>query len=574
MKLIWQYVKPSAGIMYFGLAIKFFGTMTELMLPYILSHIIDNIVPLGSVSMIIKWGIVMLIISAATLLLNTWANRISVKVARDATLYLRNDLFEKTMYLSGTQTDKFTIPSLESRITSDTYNFYQFIGNVLRMGVRAPIMLIGGIIISLTLDPMLTLVMVAILPFVGLSVLFISKKGIPLYRKVQISLDSMIRIVREDTQGIRVIKALSKTDYESNRYDKSNATLSLEEKRAGITMAATNPLMTLFMNIGLAAVIMFGALRVNTGNTQPGIIIAFMQYFTLISMAMMGITKIFVRYTKAAASSDRMAEVLNTVDDLPLYDKKDFPPIETDSHILFSNVCFSYNKAKNNLTDINIEIEKGQSLGIIGSTGSGKSSIIRLLMRIYDSDSGNIYINGQNVRTIEKEKLHTMFGVVLQNDFVFSDTVEENIKFGRDLTDEEVRKGAEYAQAKEFIEEFDDNYKHHITSKGTNLSGGQRQRILLARAMAKQPEILIFDDSSSALDYKTDANLRSAVKNNYKNVTSIIIAQRVSSIMSCNKIIVIDEGKIIGQGTHNSLLLDCDVYREISNSQLGGAILE
>ncbi len=573
MKLIWQYVRSCGKTVTFNLIIKFLGTMTELLIPYVLSHIIDKIVPLNSVSLIVVWGIVMIVISGITMLLNAQANRIAVKIARDATQSVRQDLFKKIMYLSGTQTDKFSIPSLESRITSDTYNFYQFIGNMLRMGIRSPIMLVGGILISLTLDPMLTLVMVAILPFIGLAVLFISKKGIPLYRKVQKSLDGMVRIVREDAQGIRVIKSLSKVDYERERFDKANANLSFSEKKAGITMAATNPLMVLFMNLGLAVVIFTGAIRVDSGNTSPGVIIAFMQYFTLISAAMMGITRMFVRYTKAAASADRIAEVLNTVEDLPVYDMVEFPPINTDSHICFSGVSFSYNKNKNNLTDINLIVKRGESLGIIGATGSGKSTIVQLLMRIYDTDSGNIYIGGQDIRTMEKDKLHTMFGVVLQNDFVFSDTVGENIKFGRDLTDEQVRMGAETAQA-DFIGAFDDGFEHHITSKGTNISGGQKQRILLARAMATEPDILILDDSSSALDYKTDANLRTAIKNNYKGITSIIVAQRVSSIMSCNHIVVVDEGTIIGEGTHKSLLESCDVYREISNSQMGGAILE
>ncbi len=574
MKLMLKYLRPYYKRMSVGLLIKAVGTLVELLLPYILSYILKSVVDKQEVRLIVIWGIVMIGCAALACICNICANRMAAHVARNFAERMRHDLFDRTLRLSAAQTDFFTIPSLESRITTDTYNVHSFVSMMQRMGVRAPILLVGGIIITLLMDSYLALAMIAVLPFIFITVYFISKKGVPLYTKVQRSVDRMIRVVREDTQGIRVIKALSKTDYEHRRYDSVNQALVEDEKRAGITMSAVNPVMTLLMNLGIVAVVALSASRVAGGTSDPETVIAFMQYFTLISMAMMSVTRIFVMYTKSSASAKRIAQVLDTSADLEVKSEREYPSREEDAHIVFDHVNFSYKGGHNDLTDISFAVPRGGSLGIIGATGSGKSTIVKLLLRFYDVGSGSIRIDGKDIRTIPKETLYPMFGTAMQNDFLYADTVEENIKFGRDLSHEAVVDAAKTAQADDFISAFPEGYGHMLSAKGTNVSGGQKQRILISRALAAKPEILILDDSSSALDYKTDASLRQALARDMEKTTVITVAQRVSSIKDCDVIVVLDEGKIIGMGKHAFLMENCEEYREISDSQMGGAFVE
>lgn len=575
MKYLLRYVKPFYRRMTVGLMIKCTGTVLELFLPYILGHIIDEVVPLQDVGKILMWGGIMILCALAGVIMNVGANRMAARVARNVSEAVRHDLFDKTMRLSGAQVDKFTVPSLESRLTSDTYNFHHFIGMIQRLGVRAPMLLMGGLVITMIVDWRMSAVMFSILPFIGVAVWFISRRGVPLYTQVQKSVDGMTRVVREDAQGIRVIKALSKTAYERERYDKVNRKLVEDEKKAGITMALSNPLMTFFMNLGIVAVILVGGLLVDGGYTKPGKILTFMQYFTLISQAMMSVTRMFVMFTKSSASASRIAEVLQCGEDLPTRSSADYPTRAdgSEGYVVFDKVNFSYNKTKNNLTNISFRLPRGGTLGIIGATGSGKTTIISLLMRLYDVDSGSIRIGGRDVRTMTAEELHSKFGVAMQHDFLYADTIEENVDFGRDLPHEDLVKAAHMAQA-DFIDKFEDGWQHMLTSKGTNVSGGQKQRLLIARALAGDPDILILDDSSSALDYKTDAALRRAIAEGCDDMTVIVVAQRISSVMSSDLIIVLDEGEIIGMGDHDSLMEGCQVYREISMSQMGGALLE
>ena len=557
-----------------GLSIKITGTLIELMIPYILSHILKNVVAKESVKQILLWGLLMIGCAAAACILNICANRMAAKVSRDFSENIRHELFAHTLALSASQTDRFTIPSLESRITTDTYNIHSFVGMMQRMGVRAPILLIGGIAITLFMDSFLALIMIAVLPFIFVTVYFISRKGVPLYSKVQKSVDKMIRVVREDSQGIRVIKALSKNDYEHRRYDKANRSLSSDERRAGIIMSSVNPVMTLLMNAGIVAVVAISASRVAAHTSDPETVIAFMQYFTLISMAMMSVTRIFIMYTKSAASARRIAEIIETENDLPVRDEKDFPSLNSKNHIEFQNVSFSYKGKSNNLENISFSLPHGGTLGIIGATGSGKSTLIKLLLRFYDVGAGNIRIDGKDIRTIPKEKLYKMFGTAMQYDFLYADTIEENIKFGRELSHDDVVKAAKIAQADDFISAFPEGYDHMLSQKATNISGGQKQRVLISRAVAAKPDILILDDSSSALDYKTDAALRRALKENMSGTTIVTVAQRVSSVKDSDLIIVLDEGKISGMGDHEFLLSTCPEYKEISDSQMGGAIVD
>ena len=526
--------------MLLGFSIKVSGTVAELFLPYILTHILDNVIVTLAVEKVVYYGVIMIICAALACIGNITANRMAAKVSKDFSKKMRKDLFAKTLYLSASDTDRFTIPSLESRITSDTYNVHNFVSMMQRMGVRAPILLIGGMCISFFMDPKLALVMLATLPFIFVTVYSISRNGVPLYTKVQKSVDKMVRVVREDTQGIRVIKALSKNDYENRRYDAVNLALSKDERRAGTIMGSVNPIMMLLMNLGITAVVALSAFTVASGYSSPATVIAFVQYFTLISMAMMVISRIFVMYTKCAASANRIAEVLDTPESF--FVTEDDSSEENSDFISFEDVSFSYLGRKNNIENLSVSVPKGGTLGIIGATGSGKSTFVKLLMRAYEADSGKIRIGGKDITSYDRKALTSMFGVALQNDFLYADSIEENIRFGRDISDEDIKRAADIAQASDFIEALPEGYKHVIAPKGTNLSGGQRQRLLNARAVAAKPDIIILDDSSSALDYKTDAALRKALDTELSGSCVITGAQRVSSVKNCARFLVLEDG--------------------------------
>lgn len=572
MKRVFGYLRPYALRITLGMTIKFIGTIMDLLLPWILAYIIDELVPelqqTGVYTPLFLWGGAMLLCSAVALLGNITANRMASRVARNTTERLRHDLFSRIMRLSCHQTDEFTIPSLESRLTTDTYHVHQMIGMMQRLGVRAPILLIGGVMVTWMLEPVLTLVLLSVLPLIGFTVYHISKKGVPLYTELQRSVDRMVRKVRESASGIRVIKALSKTDYEKAAFEAVNNEVVAKETRAATTMAASNPLMNLFLNLGLTLVIVVGAFRVNDGLTKPGTIIAFLSYFTIILNAMLSITRMFVMYSKGSASAGRICEVLDTPEDLNLLPADTNQPAERE-HVVFEHVSFSYGGRTETLHDIHFSLNRGETLGIIGATGSGKSTLLRLLLRFYDPDKGEIRIAGRDVRSIPPEELYTKFGVAFQHDFLFADSIAENIRFGRTLSEEELAAAAADAQAAPFIGELADGYSHLLTAKGTNLSGGQKQRLLIARALANTPEILLLDDSSSALDYATDARLRQAIRARGCGATTILVAQRVSSIRHADHILILENGRMLGYGTHEELLRSCASYREIAQSQMG-----
>ena len=563
--MVFRYLKPYLPRMSLGLAIKFIGSVMDLLLPWMLSKIIDDVVPQKDMGLILLWGGGMVLAAALAWVTNIVANRMAAWVAQHTTQSIRHDLFVKISQLSCAQVDDYSIPSLEARLTTDTYNVHQMIGMAQRIGVRAPILLVGGILVTLTLDPVLTLVLVCTLPFLAGIVAGVSRKGIPMYRVLQQKVDSMIRVVRENISGIRVIKALSKTEYEKERFAGVNRAVSDQEKKAGLVMGLTNPFVNLFLNAGLTAVVLVGAYRVNAGQTQPGTILAFLSYFSIILMSMMAITRVFVMASRGAASAGRIDQVLQNPEDLLV---EDLPAQVTPAHVEFRGVTFSYAKKENSLEGISFALQPGETLGVIGATGSGKSTLIHLLQRLYDPDAGAILLSGRDVRSIPPEELHTKFGVVYQNDVIFADTLYENIDFGRHLPREEIEKAARAAQAMEFISQLPDGFDHPLTARGTNLSGGQKQRVLVARALAGRPEILILDDSSSALDYKTDAALRKALREEYAGITSVIIAQRVSSLQHADHILVLDEGRAIGYGTHEELLQTCPVYAEIARIQM------
>ncbi len=575
MKYILRYLSPYRFRILIGSIIKFAGTIMDLVLPWILAHLIDNVVPEGNFGAIVRWGLIMIAAALAGLLGNVRANRIASAVARDVTRSIRHDLFGKIQSLSSAQIDYYTVPSLESRLTSDTYNFHQMVGSMQRLGLRAPILLVGGLLVSAFFQPILTLVIVAVLPFITFLVFRVSSRGIPLYTDSQRAGDDMARVVRENVQGIRVVKALSKEDYENGRFEEVNRTVTRKETRAGVVMAATNPLMTLFLNLGLTIVILTGAYCVNRGIFQCGKIIAFMSYFTIILNAMLSVSRMFVIYSKGVASAARIGEILDAPEELQTEPETGVKSDSAaDAQIIFSDVSFSYcGTTSDAVSDIRITVKKGASLGIIGETGSGKSTLIRLLMRFYDVSSGEILIHGRNVKSIPPAELYAKIGAVLQNDMIFEGTIEDNIRFGRNISHEKIVRAAEAAQAASFIEEKAEGYAHMLTYQGTNLSGGQKQRILIARALAGSPDILILDDASSALDYKTDAELRKALRSDTEGMTKIIVAQRVSAVMDCDEILVMERGRIVGRGTDAELRETCGIYREISESQMGGIVV-
>lgn len=575
MKRLLYYLKPNCKLMIFGFTIKTIGTMLDLFLPLILANIIDTVIPTENVSSIILWGVAMIACSIGAVVLSIAANRIASRVAGNCTRAIRHDLFGHIFSLSTTEVDRITVSSLESRLTVDTYNVHQMINLDQRLGVRAPVLFIGGIIMTFILDFRLTFVMLSVLPFVTATIWIVSKRGIPIYTELQGAIDKMTSVIRENTSGVRTIKALRKSDFEKRRFDELNNEAISKEKRAGITMASTNPIVTFFLNLGLAAVILVGAALVFDGKSTNGKIIAFISYFTIISNALINVSRIFTVSSKGLSGMNRIDKVLR-LEALPFEPNESADIIYNECgsdvpFIRFDHVSFSYpgGHGQTVLSDISFEISRGQTLGIIGTTGSGKSTIISLLLNEYEPTGGNIYISGKksdrNISLAIKDRI----GVVFQNDFILSDTVSENVRFGRDISGEDVETALKNACA-DFVFDYPDGTDHHIDIKGANLSGGQKQRMLIARAIAGKPDILIFDDASSALDYSTDARLRRSIKENYADITSIIIAQRVSSIMHADLIIVLENGKTVAFGTHDRLIAGCSQYREIYEAQMGG----
>ena len=561
------YIKPWWGYILLTMVIKLAGTLVELLIPLLMEIILDKKVPEGAQGAIYGYGGLMLLCAVAALAFNILANRMAAKSSGRITLSVRHDLFAKLQGLSARQLDDLTTPSAVSRLTSDTYNINQFLTRFQRMGIRAPMLLIGGVVMMLSMDAVLALVLVALLPVIGVVAYFVTRISVPMHLKQQEELDSMVRTVQENITGVRVIKALSKTDYEKKRFHGVNERLSLQTLKAGAVTAITNPVASLVLNLGLTLAVVLGAWRVNAGNTESGVIVAFLQYFTYILNAMLGITRIFVMWSKGEASAKRVAEVLAQPEDLQVQPGSGAE--ETAAHIEFRNVSFSYTGVGKNLSNLSFRLEKGQTLGILGATGSGKSTLIHLLLRLYDPDEGQILIDGQDIHTIPAEELRAKFGVVFQNDFVTEGNIADNIRFFRQLPEERLWEAAEDAQAATFIRGRKDNMEAEVVVRGNNLSGGQKQRLLIARALAADPEILVLDDASSALDYQTDSYLRGALRTRYRDTTTVLVAQRVSSLRHADLILVLEEGCVLGSGNHETLLESCEEYRLIAHTQMG-----
>ena len=566
MEKLGKYLRPYWWFIALTMFIKLLGAAAELTIPYLMEIILDYKVPAGSQRDIFLFGGLMLLCAAACLGFNVIANRMSAMSSGKITRAIRHDLFEKLMGFSPRQMDSITTSSAVSRLTSDTYNINQLLARTQRLGIRAPILLLGGIAMMVSMDGLLSLVLIALLPVIGIVVYYVTKASVPLYTKQQSVLDRMVGTVQENITGIRVIKALSKTDYEKERFRKVNQDLTDVDRKAGSVSAITNPASTLVLNLGLTLVVVVGAYRVNGGAVRSGVIVAFLQYFTMILNAMLGITRIFVMFSKGQASAKRVASILEAPEDLAVLPETS--PETGAPHIEFRDVTFSYNEREPDLMHVSFSLEHGQTLGIIGATGSGKTTLLQLLLRLYDPDSGTISIDGRDIRTIAPEVLRKKFGVVFQNDFVAEGTAGDNIRFFRAMDNDAMAAAAECAQA-DFLRERPEGMKQPVQVRGNNLSGGQKQRLLIARALAAKPEILILDDASSALDYATDARLRQALYRNYHDTTTVLVAQRVSSLRHADWILVLDDGRVIGSGTHETLMEHCPEYRSIAMTQMG-----
>lgn len=561
-----QYIRPYLGYIILTVFIKLMGAVFELQIPRLMEVILDDKVPQGDLAHIYLYGLLMLLCAGLCLGGNVLANRMSAKSSGKITRAIRHDLFHKLQHLSARQLDDLTVSSAESRLTSDTYNVNQLLARIQRLGIRAPILLVGGMTMMLSMDAMLALILLALLPVIGLAVYFVTRTSIPLYSRQQSILDQVVRTVQENITGIRVIKALSKTEHEKKRFHNVNSQLTAVDMKAGQVTAVTNPVSSLTLNLGLTLVVLIGAYRVSAGQIRSGVIVAFLQYFTMILNAMLGITRIFVIWSKGEASAKRVAEILAMEDDLLILPETNAPA--NAPAIEFRNVSFSYTGVGKNINSLSFKLEPGQTLGILGPTGSGKSTIINLLLRLYDPDSGTVLINGRDIRTIPGSELRQKFGTVFQNDFLAEGSIIHNIRFFRDLPEDAIHAAAQDAQA-DFIYDRDGGMEAQVAVRGNNLSGGQKQRLLIARALASNPEILILDDASSALDYRTDAKLRHALRENHRNTTTVLVAQRISSLRHADLILVLSDGCVIGAGDHRTLMETCEEYRIIAQTQMG-----
>ena len=561
MKRVLAFLRPQAGRTALQVGIKFSSTLLELFLPWILEHIIDDVAPTGDRRQLLLWGGIMLLCAAAVFLSAAVANRMATGIAANFTRSLRHALFGKVTVLSSEQVDRFTVPSLISRLSSDTYRVNDMVDRMLRLGIRAPILLVGGLLVSSLMEPALALIFVVAMPLIGGLLLLISRRSIPLYAKAQEAGEELVRRIQENMTGVRIIKALSRTEDEKARFARDNEAAVRADRRAETAMALANPLMGVLLNMGMVTVILVGAFRVDRGLTEPGKIIAFLNYFLILQNGMLGLTRIFTICTRGVASGKRIGEVLSAPER-----QTPPPPREPapEGHVVFSHVSFSYNKVKPDICDLSFTLRRGETLGVIGPTGSGKSTLLQLLLRFYEPDGGSIWLDGRALSQLSEGDLHGRFGVVFQNDFLFADSIRENLDFERTIDEGDRDLALDTAQA-----DFLRGAGEDLLERGMNLSGGQRQRLLIARALAARPEILLLDDCSSALDFRTDAKLRQALRASFGDATKIIVAQRISAIRHADRILVLEEGRTLGYGTHEELLKTCSMYRDLFEMQMG-----
>lgn len=569
MLKLFRHLRPYAWGIIAILALVFLQTQTDLYLPTLMSDIINDGVMKGNTELIWRLGALMLLVAGFGALCAVVASFLSSKAAMGFGRDLRSKVFRQVTDYSLHEFDKLGTSTLITRTTNDITQVQNVLIMMLRMMVMSPMMMIGGIVMALQEDKTLTWVLVAAMPLLLGVIVLLATKAMPLFKVMQTKIDRMNLVVREKLTGIRVIRAFNRDAHERGRFEDANADLTQNYIKVNRIMAFMMPSIMLLMNLTTLAILYFGIVRIDAGDMQVGSLMAFIQYAMQILFSMIMLTMMFIMVPRAQAAALRINEVLGTSSDIRDPEK---PAAANGSkgHVEFRNVSFRYHGAEQPaIRDISFHAKPGEVTAIIGSTGAGKSTLVNLIPRFYDVDGGSVLIDGVDVRHMTQEALRHKVGFVPQKALLFSGTIAENIRFGKpDATEEEVRHAAEVAQAADFIATMDGGYDHEIAQGGQNVSGGQKQRLSIARALVRKPEIYVFDDSFSALDFKTDARLRAALKQEVSDATVLIIAQRVGTVMDADRIIVLDDGAIAGMGTHRELLEGCSVYREIVSSQL------
>ncbi|HZK56912.1 MAG TPA: ABC transporter ATP-binding protein [Clostridia bacterium] len=569
MRKLLKFLKPYRLAVITASVLIFIQVILELLLPTLMGNIVDIGVADGNTPYIFKTSGLMLLIAFSVILLAVvsiyLSSRVSMAFAKD----LRSEVFKKVESYSLNEFDKIGTSSLITRTTNDITQVQQVVMMSLRIMARAPMITIGSVIMAVYKSAKLSLVIVLALPVIMIAILVVTKKGVPLFRTIQIKLDRLNQILRENLMGVRVVRAFNRIDYEKERFRVANKDITDITIKVSKIMAVMMPAITLALNFTIIIVIWYGSINIDMGTMQVGDLIAFIQYVIQSMFYLAMLSMIFIMISRASASAARINEVLDMESRIKDPESPKITGIE-NGIIEFRDVTFSYPGAEEPaLKNITFTAKPGEVTAIIGGTGSGKSTLINLIPRFYDVDSGSILIDGVDIREMTQKTLRESIGFVPQKSVLFTGTIEDNIRYGKeDAADEEIRRAAEIAQAEEFILNMGDGFDSAIAQGGTNVSGGQKQRLSIARALVRKPKIYLFDDSFSALDFKTDAKLRNALEDVTAKSTLIIVSQRVSTVIDAEQIIVLDRGKISGIGNHKKLLKTSDVYREIVSSQL------
>lgn len=555
----------------FVFLLVFLQSLSELYLPTLMADIVNIGIIKGDTGYIVKIGGFMLLITAAGVLFSIAASYYSSTIAAGFGKRIRSRLFAHVENFSLHEFDQIGTASLITRTTNDVTQVQQVLIMMLRMMVMAPMMCIGGIIMAVSKDATLSLVFVVVVPVLAGTIIFIGSKGVVLFKAMQIKIDKLNLVLREGLTGIRVIRSFNRTGFEQRRFDKANKDLTDTAIKVNKVMAFMMPMMMLILNLSSIAILWFGSIRISNNDMQIGDLMAFLQYAMQILFSLIMVAMMFIMVPRASVSAVRINEVLGMKPDIQdAHDAGDDRRTGTGGSVEFRDVTFSYPGAeKPALSAISFTANSGETTAIIGGTGSGKSTLVNLIPRFYDVESGNVLIDGLDVRSLPQQSLRAKIGYVPQQAVLFTGTISDNIRYGKEeATDEEVRHAAQVAEAASFIAEMPEGYDSMISQGGTNVSGGQKQRLSIARALVRKPDIYIFDDSFSALDFKTDSLLRAALKEETRHSAVLIVAQRVSTVINADKIIVLDEGEIAGIGTHQQLMQTSGVYREIVSSQL------
>lgn len=563
-----KFLRPYLPTVFLVLLLIFLQTFSQLFLPALMADIVDNGIAAGNTSLIFRVGGIMLLVALAGGICAVIASYFSSRVAMGYGRALRGRIFSHIQDFSLGEYDQFGAASLITRTTNDVTQVQMVVMMSLRMMVMAPLMMIGGIIMAVSRDPRLSLVILFVVPILVAAVALLAKVGMPFFKAMQVKLDKLNLVLRENLTGIRVIRAFNKIEHEQKRFDAANKDLTDTAIKINRLMAGAMPGMSLLLNLTSIAIVWYGSQRIAGGNMQVGDLMAFLQYVMQIMFSLMMVSMMFVMLPRAMASVIRINEVLDT--DPGIKDPLQGEAPASKGHVEFQNVSFRYPGAELPvLANISFQARPGEVTAIIGGTGSGKSTLVNLIPRFYDVDSGSILVDGVDVRAMTQDGLRAKIGLVPQQAVLFTGTIAENIRYGKDdASDEDIIAAAKTSQALEFIESMPDGFESEVAQGGINLSGGQKQRLAIARALVRRPEIYIFDDSFSALDFRTDARLRKALKEETGEATVLIVAQRVTTVMDADRIIVLDQGAIAGIGSHDELMNNCGVYREIVLSQV------